>query len=121
MKTRVSMYDFRNAFMQSDTYKNSFSYEGLQALFEYLEQYEEETGEEIDFDMVALACEYSEYDSALACAEEYGYEECVDLEPHGSLDLLEVAELEEKQATEWLQERTQVIPVEKGRIIVQQF
>jgi hypothetical protein len=34
--------------------KNQFSYKGLNALFEYLEEYEESTGEEIDFDVIAL-------------------------------------------------------------------
>jgi hypothetical protein len=39
-----------------------FTYEGKIALFEYLEQYEEETGEEIELDIIALCCEYTEYE-----------------------------------------------------------
>ena len=128
MKTRVSVYDFRNAFMQSDTYKNSFTYEGLAALFEYLEQYEEDTNEEIDFDMVALACEYSEYTSAWEAMEQYQSNDMpvVDLQAYSDehngegMDLIEVQEAQEKMALEWLEERTQVIPFEKG-ILIQQF
>ena len=41
--------------------KNKFSYDALIALFEYLEDYEQDTGEEITFDMVAICCDYSEY------------------------------------------------------------
>lgn len=57
----ITGYDFRNAFNSSDTYKNNFSYAGLNALFAYLEEYETDTGEQIEFDMVALCYEYTEY------------------------------------------------------------
>ena len=60
MKQDVSKFMFEDAF-RSSQYKNNFSYEGLGALFDYLEQYEDDTGEEMDFDMVAIASEYSEY------------------------------------------------------------
>ena len=46
----------------SDTYKNNFSYEGKRALFDYLEQYEEDAGEKIELDTIALCCEYTEYE-----------------------------------------------------------
>jgi len=32
-------------------------------LFDHLENYEEETGEQVEFDPIALCCDYSEYDS----------------------------------------------------------
>ena len=63
MKETVTAYRFRDAFMQSDTYKNNFSYEGLHALFEYIEQVEDDIGEEFEFDMVGICCDYTEYDS----------------------------------------------------------
>ena len=40
---------------------DTFSYNGKQALFDYLEEYEESTGEEIELDIVALCCDYTEY------------------------------------------------------------
>lgn len=111
MKKTVSIYDFRNAFLQSDTYKNNFSYEGLTALFKWFEEYERDVndGEEIDFDMVAICCEYSEYESALECAKEYGFE--LPDGNHNSDNDNEVL------ALAWLEDRTQVIPFEKGIII----
>jgi hypothetical protein len=60
MKQTIYQHDFINAFKNSDTYKNNFSYEGLQLLFNYLEDYENDTGEQIELDIVALCCEYSE-------------------------------------------------------------
>jgi len=64
MKETVTVYRFRDAFMQSDTYKNNFSYEGLHALFEHLEELEwEMDGMEFELDVVAFCCDYAEYDS----------------------------------------------------------
>jgi hypothetical protein len=62
MKEYVDEYRFRDRFLQSSNYKNNFSYEGLTALFEYIEELEDDCDEEIEFDMIALCCEYSEYD-----------------------------------------------------------
>jgi hypothetical protein len=59
MKTTVSRYDFERAFVDANR-KENFSYEGLNALFDYLEDYEEQTGEEIELDVIALCCDYSE-------------------------------------------------------------
>jgi hypothetical protein len=59
MKTTVSRYDFERAFVDANR-RDNFSYEGLNALFDYLEDYEEQTGEEIELDVVALCCDYSE-------------------------------------------------------------
>tara|TARA_R110002020_G_scaffold23263_3_gene77644 strand:- start:1226 stop:1558 length:333 start_codon:yes stop_codon:yes gene_type:complete len=63
MKETVTVYRFRDAFKQSDTYKNNFSYEGLHALFEYIEQVEDDIGEEFELDVVGICCDYTEYDS----------------------------------------------------------
>lgn len=67
----ISLYDFEDAFNNSDTYKNNFSYEGKKALFEYLENYEEDTGEDIELDIVALCCDYTEYDSFEELQKQY--------------------------------------------------
>jgi hypothetical protein len=59
MKTTVSRYDFERAFVDADR-KENFSYEALGLLFDYFESYEEETGQEIELDVIAICCEYSE-------------------------------------------------------------
>jgi hypothetical protein len=59
MKQSVNEYDFRRAFELADR-KDNFSYDGLAALFDYLEQYEEDCGTEIELDVIALCCDYSE-------------------------------------------------------------
>jgi len=45
MKQNINEYQFERAF--NECRPNNFSYAGLRALFDYLEQYEEETGEEL--------------------------------------------------------------------------
>ena len=47
MKEYVDEYRFRDRFLQSSNYKNNFSYEGLTALFEYIEELEDDCDEEI--------------------------------------------------------------------------
>lgn len=59
MKTTVTRYDFERAFADAGR-KDQFSYEGLAVLFEYLEQLEQDTGEELELDVIALCCDYCE-------------------------------------------------------------
>lgn len=51
--------------------EDNFSYMGLDALFDYLEELEDGIGEQMEFDPVAICCEYSEYDSLEEIIEEY--------------------------------------------------
>lgn len=54
-----SAYQFREAFRLAGR-ENQFSYEGLEVLFDYLEQFSDDTGEVIELDVVALCCDYYE-------------------------------------------------------------
>jgi hypothetical protein len=49
MKDTITEYQFSDAMIEQ-----GFSYEGTKALFEYFEQYEQDTGEEMEFDPVAF-------------------------------------------------------------------
>lgn len=62
MKKTINIYDFENAFRQMGR-GEQFSYLGLRALFEMLENYEEDTVEEIELDVIGLCCEYTEYEN----------------------------------------------------------
>ena len=70
MKQSVNIYDFERAFKNFE--RDNFSYDGLKALFEYLEEYEEDTGEEVELDVIALCCDYMEYDSLKEYNDDYG-------------------------------------------------
>ena len=60
MKQTINKYQFVDAFKKS-SYENNFSYEGLDILFEYLENYESDCGVELELDLCAIACDYSEF------------------------------------------------------------
>ena len=59
MKQTIDLYAFRNAFYNI-VRKDSFSYGGLKILFDYLEEVEQDTGEEMELDVIALCCDYAE-------------------------------------------------------------
>ena len=50
---------------------NTMTSEGANALFHYLEQYEEECTFEIEFDRVAIRCEWTEYTNIEEVLKEY--------------------------------------------------
>jgi hypothetical protein len=69
MKTTLSTSDIAHA-LKSDENAN-WSWNGARALAEYLEEYEESTGEELELDVVAIRCDFSQYDSLESWAEDY--------------------------------------------------
>ena len=78
---------------------NNFSYDGLNALFDFYEELEDGTGEQIEFDPIAICCEWSEYDSFEEIKENYeGIKTEEDLHAH-----------------------TQVIPLDNGGYILLDF
>lgn len=120
----IGFSEFVDSF--SGSYKDNFTYKGKRALFDYLENIEEETSEPYDLDTVALCCEYSEYPSAWEAMEQYQPEdmptvdEVTDADGSGD-DLPTIQAKSEKLAHEWLEDRTTVIDVEGGGVIIQQF
>ena len=60
MKDTVTEYQFIDTMAQK---QHGFSYEGAKALFEYFEQYEQDIGEEMEFDPIAIRCDFDEYES----------------------------------------------------------
>ena len=69
MKTTLNTSDIANA-LKSDENAN-WSWDGSRSLAEYLEQIEEDTGEEMELDVVAIRCDFSEYDSLQAWICQY--------------------------------------------------
>ena len=69
----VTEHDFMRAFDDSRTYANNFTYEGKKALFEFLEWTEDERHPR-ELDIVALCCDFTEYDSLEEFQSDYGDE-----------------------------------------------
>jgi hypothetical protein len=55
----VTPHMFRDAFMDSQ-YRNNFSGWALDKLYGYLGEYESSTGEQVELDCTAIACDYTE-------------------------------------------------------------
>jgi hypothetical protein len=87
-----------------------WSYAGALALAEYLEQYEEDSGSEMEFDRVGIRCEWSEYASATEAASDYDWEADKDSDEDQN----------EAAALEFLQGRRAVIEFDGG-VIIQNF
>lgn len=69
MHQTITFTQFCDAFRDAGR-NGSFTYEAKRCLFDYLEDYEEETGEAIELDVIALCCDYNE-DNYEAIAENY--------------------------------------------------
>ena len=91
----------------------AWSMAGAFALVEYLEQYEEDCDTEIEFDRVALRCEYSEYESLQEWALQYFTVE-------EGFDILEKAENQSETIRDFIHDHGQLIEFDGG-IIVSSF
>lgn len=59
---------------------DNFTYSGLSALFDYLDEYEHEP--ELEFDVVGLCCDFCQYDTVEDACKAYGLESVEQLEQH---------------------------------------
>ena len=87
MKKTITESEFIDSFDKMGR-GNNFSYKGRQSLFEYLSEYEEATGEEWEFDVIAIYYDFTEYGSALEAAEDYGWDTDDEETEAGALEFL---------------------------------
>ena len=128
MKKTLSTYEAADILFNDNN--ANWSRAGALALIEYLEEYEHEAEEELELDVVAIRCDYSEYNSLQDFIIEYygynlessirlmnGYEingdTTNDIEP---LDSDEIDEL----IREYIAERGQLVEF-RGGVIVSSF
>jgi len=76
MKQTINFSQFRDEFKAIRP--TNFDGEGLKLLFAYLEEYEESTGEEVELDVIALCCDYSQA-SPKEIADAYNLDENEDV------------------------------------------
>jgi len=95
----ITKSDFTSAFHRMGR-GEQFSYEGLIALYDYFEQLEEDIGNPIELDVIAICCEYSEYESLEEFQKDYG---------------------EDYESIEDIESETTVIPINDDGFIILQF
>ena len=59
MYQTINESEFKSAF-HSMGRGEQFSYEGLTIIYEALEQFEQDTGEDMELDVIAICCDFSE-------------------------------------------------------------
>ena len=95
----INKSEFTSAFHRAGR-GDQFSYEGLIALYDYLEDYEDSTSEQIELDVIALCCEYNEYEDLAEFQEDYS---------------------EDYESIEDIEGETQVIMIDDDAFIIQAF
>ena len=99
MKTTIDFYDFERAFRNMDRY-DQFGYDGLKALFEYLDELDESCGTETELDVIALCCDFTLYGDLNEFQANYG-DECETIDD--------------------IEQQTTVIRVDDDSFIIQNF
>ena len=84
----------------------NFSLEARRALFDQLESLSSDMGAPILLDVVAICCEWTEYDSAEDAADQY----------ESGITLAQT-----EAALEWLRERTTVLVLAGGGVVLEAF
>lgn len=98
MKKTISLNNFRDEFKSCRP--DNFTYDGLEALFNYLESFESDTGEELELDVIAICCDFSEYKNLEEFQADYG---------------------QDYETMEDIEQSTTFIPINKESFIIQNF
>lgn len=109
MKTCVTFSSFVDDFRAMDRY-DQFGYQALRVIFDYLEEYEDSTGEEIELDVIAICCDYASQHFE-DIAEDYSIE----------LDKDADEDDQKQQVLDYLNKHTIVLGETDCEIVYQQF
>ena len=104
MKKTLTKQDFINEFENSYR-KENFSYQGLERLFDYFDQLEKESGCEIEMDIIAICCNYVEFDNINELKKKY------EIPSYLSFD----------QIFEYIYEMTQIVCFKEDCILIQRY
>jgi hypothetical protein len=109
MQHTINFNDFIDAFKRFDRY-DGYGYEALKVIYNYLEEYEQETGADIELDVIAICCDYN--------AEHY-----TDIASNYSIDLAGLDDDEAKQAViEYIQDNSSYLgEATDGELVYQVF
>lgn len=121
MKQTVNEWDFIEAFRQAGREEN-FSKEGLSKLFEEFESYERENLEEIELDVIAICCDYTEYESFKEFNDNYNLlddDEIAELLEEN--DIEDINDIEVDMVFDTISWNTILIPVDDYSFIIQNY
>jgi hypothetical protein len=116
MKKTITTLEIAHELMQDSN--ANWSLYGAYALADYYEQLEEDLGETIEFDAVAIRCEFSEYESLQDWAHDY-FTDAVEEMGFTQTEEINDEEFDEK-IRKYVQYHGQLIEFDGG-VIVSQF
>jgi hypothetical protein len=73
MKQTINEHDFIEGFRLCNR-ENNFTVGARRALYEYLCDLEDDMGEEMEFDPIAICCEFTQWDGLNEIIEAYGFQ-----------------------------------------------
>jgi len=83
-----------------------FTYDATEALYDYYEDLSDGLSEPIEFDPIAIRCEWSEYDTLAEAYEQYRvYNDTVSKD----------------EMLEYFEDNTQIIELDNGHVLVSEF
>lgn len=126
MKRDLTVYDMQKEFMEFD--RDYYSYEGYQALFDLYNEIDEEW----ELDVIAICCDWTEYETGVDLANDYDniysltdYFKDNESDFEGELnDDMTIAELKEeyyKALIKELENNTFIIALDNGHYLIQAF
>jgi hypothetical protein len=118
MKETLNKYEIADRLSEDEN--SSFTYSGAMALAEHLEDLEADLGEELEFDKVAIRCDFSQYESLIDWATDYFSQWRGDLDIDADLDEEDDLEEIEEIIREYIQDHGTLIEFDDG-IIVSSF
>lgn len=111
MKITITESMFRDQFRQ--VRPNNFSRDGLSALWTHFSDLEQVNGGELELDVIAICCDWTEYANVIEAAEAYGFK------ADESED--ERADRSDHQALEFLRDETWVLETDGASVVVHNF
>jgi hypothetical protein len=102
----LNKHQFIDSFKSWDTYSNHFSYEGLELLYDWLEMQKAQSDEDIELDVVALCCDFTESD-VTTIQHEYTL-------PKNVVN----TDLDFELVMEYLQENTSIVGITEQKTII---
>jgi len=109
MYQTINLYQFRDAFHRANR-GGQFSHEGLGVLFDYLENWEADAGEDLELDVIAICCDFAE-DTWQSIAANYSID----------IDKTENEDEQEEQVRQYLEDEGALLGEVSGGFVYRQF
>jgi hypothetical protein len=114
MHSTLNEYEFVDAF-ETESRRDQFSREARRALFSWYSEMEADTGSAIEFDMIAICCEWGEHDVDSLLAD---YGDRLDLDEYEDSSAPDTRDQMAADLAQILNDETTIIPLSNGWLVM---